>query len=143
MASNINRAMLSGNIANEPELRQSANGIAILKFGIAVNRNKKNQQGEWEEAVSFFDCAMVGSRANALSKYLHKGMKVSIDGELRQNTWTAGDGSKRSKVEVYINNLEFMDSKQRGGRQGEAQYVKAETYDTPQGSYYDTSEIPF
>jgi len=146
MASNINRAMLSGRITNEPELRQSANGTAVLKFGIAVNRSRKNQQGDWEEVPNFFDCVMMGNRANGLSKYLHKGMKVAIEGELRQDTWTAKDGSKRSKVEIYVNNLDFMDSKQQtsqqGGYQGEAQYVKAETYDEPQGGYYD-QEIPF
>ena len=146
MASNINRAMLSGRITNEPELRQSANGTAILKFGIAVNRSRQTPQGDWEEVPSFFDCVMMGNRANGLSRYLHKGMKVAIEGELRQDTWTAKDGSKRSKVEIYVNNLDFMDSKQQtsqqGGHQGEAQYVKAETYDAPQGSYYD-QEIPF
>jgi single-strand DNA-binding protein len=145
MANNINRVMLSGNITNEPELRQSANGTAILKFGIAVNRGKKNQQGGWDEVASFFVCVIIGSRASGLSQYLHRGTKVYVDGELRQSTWTANDGSKRSKVEVYVNNLEFQNPKpkQQNGYQGDAQYVQAETYDTPQSGYFDTSDIPF
>lgn len=140
MASNINRTMLSGRITNEPELRQSANGTAVLRFGIAVNRNKKNQQGEWEEVPNFFDCAMIGNRANGLSGYLHKGMKIAVEGELRQDTWTAKDGSKRSKVEIYVNNLEFMDSKPQSQQQ--PQYVQATYYEQPQSGMYQ-DDLPF
>ena len=109
----INRVAISGNLTRDPELRQTAGGMAILGFGVAVNDRHKNQQtGEWEDYPNFIDCAMFGSRAEKLQPYLAKGTKVAIDGKLRWSQWER-DGQKRSKVEVIVDEIEFM-SRQQG-----------------------------
>lgn len=109
----INRVAISGNLTRDPELRQTAGGMAILGFGVAVNDRRKNQQtGEWEDYPNFIDCAMFGSRAEKLQPYLTKGTKVAIDGKLRWSQWER-DGQKRSKVEVIVDEIEFM-SRQQG-----------------------------
>ena len=135
---NINRVVLSGRLTREPELRQTAGGFSVLSFGIAVNGSKKNQQGEWEDVPNFFDCSVVGSRASGLSQYLHKGMKVALEGELRYSSWTAQDGTKRSKVEVSVGELEFMDAKSK--QQDEQQQPAHEQQ--PAHGVYD-EDIPF
>lgn len=78
----INRVIISGNLTRDPELRSTAGGMPVLGFGVAVNDRRKNQQtGEWEDYPNFIDCTMFGARAEALSRYLSKGTKVSIEGK--------------------------------------------------------------
>ena len=112
----INRVMISGNLTRDPELRQTASGMAILTFGVAVNDRRRNAQtGEREDYANFVDCTMFGNRAQGVSPYLAKGMKVAIEGKLRYSSWER-DGQKRSKLEVVVDELEFMTS--RNGQQG-------------------------
>ena len=105
----INRVNISGNLTRDPELRQTQGGTSILSFGVAVNDRRKNQQtGEWEDVPNFVDCIVFGSRAESLGKFISKGSKVAIDGKLRYSSWEAKDGSKRSKLEVAVDEIEFM-----------------------------------
>ena len=114
----INRLMISGNLTRDPELRRTQSGMAILSFGVAVNDRRRNQQtGEWEDYANFIDCTMFGNRGEALSNILAKGMKVAIEGKLRWSQWER-DGQKRSKIEVIVDELDFMSSRGEGGRGG-------------------------
>lgn len=104
----INRVVISGNLTRDPELRQTAGGMQILGFGVAVNDRRKNQQtGEWEDCPNFIDCTMFGNRAQSVSRFLSKGSKVAIEGKLRWSQWER-DGQKRSKIEVIVDVLELM-----------------------------------
>lgn len=104
----INRYIATGNLTREPELRRTANGMAVLNIGIAVNDRRKNQQsGEWEDYPNFLTCVMFGTRAESVSGYLHKGSKVAVEGKLRFSQWEK-DGQKRSKIEVMIDDLELL-----------------------------------
>lgn len=107
----INRVVISGNLTRDPELRSTASGLPVLGFGVAVNDRRKNQQtGEWEDYPNFIDCTMFGARAESLSRYLNKGAKVAIEGKLRWSQWER-EGQKRSKIEVIVDELEFMSSR--------------------------------
>ena len=115
----INRVIISGNLTRDPELRRTQSGMAIMSFGVAVNDRRRNQQtGEWEDYANFVDCTMFGNRAESLSNYLSKGTKVAIEGKLRWSQWER-EGQKRSKLEVIVDELEFMSSRdrQQGGYQ--------------------------
>ena len=143
----INRVLASGNLTREPDYRQTASGMGVLTFGIAVNERRKDQQtGEWKDYPNFVDCTMFGKRADALSTRLHKGTKVAIEGKLRYSTWER-DGQKRSKLEVAVDELEFMDKRQQNDAQrirgDQAQYVQATYYDQKQqGGFFD-DDCPF
>lgn len=118
----INRVVISGNLTRDPELRRTQSGMAILSIGVAVNdRRRNNQTGEWEDYPNFIDCTMFGNRAESLSNILVKGMKVAIEGKLRWSQWER-DGQKRSKIEVIVDELDFMSSRNggQGGYQGGA-----------------------
>ena len=113
----INRVIISGNLTRDPELRQTQSGMAVLSFGVAVNDRRKNPStGEWEDYPNFVECTMFGARANSLAQYLSKGTKVSIEGKLRWSQWER-DGQKRSKIEVIVDELEFMSSRNSGAQQ--------------------------
>ena len=104
----INRVIISGNLTRDPELRMTSGGTQVLSLGVAVNDRRRNAQtGEWEDYPNFVDCTMFGARAEAVSRYLSKGSKVAIDGRLRYRQWER-DGQRRSKLEVVVEEIEFM-----------------------------------
>ena len=108
----INRVNISGNLTRDPELRATASGSQILSFGVAVNDRRRNQQtGEWEDYPNFVDCVVFGARAEPLSRFLSKGTKVAVEGKLRYSSWETKDGQRRSKLEVIVDELEFMSSR--------------------------------
>ena len=107
----INQVLISGNLTRDPELRETQSGFSILSFGVAVNDRRKNQQtGEWEDHPNFVDCKIFGSRGEKLQQYLTKGMKVAINGRLSYSSWES-NGQRRSKLEVIVDNIEFMTSR--------------------------------
>ena len=109
----INRVVVSGNLTRDPELRTSPSGNNVLSFGIAVNDRRRNPStGEWENYANFFDCTVFGARADGLSGILTKGMKIALAGRLHYSSWEK-DGQKRNKIEIYVDDVEFMSS--RGG----------------------------
>lgn len=108
----INRVAISGNLTRDPDLRQTAGGTAVLGFGVAVNDRRKNAQtGQWEDYPNFIDCTMFGARAQSVSRFLSKGSNVAIEGKLRWSQWER-DGQKRSKIEVIVDEIEFMSQRQ-------------------------------
>lgn len=108
----INRVNITGNLTRDPELRVTASGTQVLSFGVAVNDRRRNPQtGEWEDYPNFVDCTMFGTRAEAMSRFLAKGNKVSIEGKLRYSSW-GKDGQRRSKLEVIVDEIEFMSQRQ-------------------------------
>lgn len=118
----INRVVISGNLTREPDLRQTAGGMAILSFGVAVNDRRRNPQtGNWEDYANFIDCTMFGNRANSLSNILTKGMKVAIEGKLRWSQWER-DGQKRSKIEIIVDELEFVNGSQNNRNRSQDGY---------------------
>ena len=144
----INQVLISGNLTRDPELRQTQGGLSILSFGVAVNDRRRNQQtGEWEDHPNFVDCKMFGTRAEKLQQYLSKGQKVAIGGKLSYSSWEA-NGQRRSKLEVVVDNLDFMSS--RNGSQSAAgssqtspaQNTQAAPVVNTSSSAYD-EDIPF
>lgn len=104
----INRVTITGNLTRDPDLRSTAGGMPVLGFGVAVNDRRKNQQtGEWEDYPNFIDCTMFGARAQSISRFLSKGSKVAIEGKLHWSQWES-DGQKRSKIEVIVDEIEFL-----------------------------------
>ncbi|MDO4854224.1 MAG: single-stranded DNA-binding protein [Coriobacteriia bacterium] len=122
----INKVLISGNLTRDPELRSTASGTSVLSFGVAVNDRRRNQQtGEWEDYPNFIDCTMFGNRAESVSRFISKGSKVAIEGKLRWSQWER-DGQRRSKIEVIVDEIEFMSS-----RNGAAPANGAPTYQAP------------
>jgi single-strand DNA-binding protein len=116
MAADINHVVLVGRLTRDAELKYTANGQAVCKFSIAVNRSRKNGD-QWVEEASFFDVTLWGRQGEAVNQYLVKGKQVGSDGELRQDRWEQ-DGQKRSKVEIVAANLQLLGGGSGGGGSG-------------------------
>ncbi len=120
----INRVNITGNLTRDPELRATQSGTQVLHLGVAVNDRRRNPQtGNWEDYPNFIDCVMFGTRAEAIQRYLSKGTKVAIEGRLRYSSWER-DGQKRSKIEVVVDEIEFMSSRQGGGNSNGGGYAQ-------------------
>ncbi len=119
-----NKVILMGNLTRKPELRYTQNGMAICKFGLAVNRRfKDSASGEWREEPTFVDITIFGKRGEAFEKYHDKGRPAFVEGELRFDTWEDREsGQKRSKLYVVAENWEFVGG---GGREGTPQILDA------------------
>ena len=109
----LNKVMLIGNLTRDPELSYLATGTALAKMGLAVNHSWKDKNGQWQREASFFDIEAWGATAEFCSKYLKKGKRIYVEGRLRQNTWEASDGTKRSQVRVNADRVQFADAAPR------------------------------
>ena len=107
----FNRVVLAGNLTRDPELRFTNNGIPVCEFGLAVNRVRSKN-----EEVDFFDITAWRELGETIANYKKKGDPILIEGRLQYRTWEAQDGSKRSKVDVVADNVQFLG---RGGEGGE------------------------
>lgn len=116
MASDINRVILIGRLTRDPELKSTNGGNYFCRFSLASNRNIYNRQtGESRDEVGFFDCVAWGKSAETIHKYLQKGRRICVEGNLRWSSWEGTDGKKQSKVEVNVEGFQFLDAKQGEG----------------------------
>ena len=113
MANDLNVVAIVGRLVREAEVKYTSSGAAMVRFSIAVNRNRRMNDGSWNEEPSYFDCLYAGKSAENVSQYLEKGRQVAIQGELRQNRWTDQEGQTRSRVEIFVNTLTFIGGGQR------------------------------
>ncbi|MBZ0273196.1 single-stranded DNA-binding protein [bacterium] len=135
---NFNRVILVGNLTRDPEKRVTDGGTTIVNMGLAVNRRVKRGE-RWEEEASFFDIVVFGTTAENCAKYLAKGRPILVEGELTQRRWEAKDGTKRSKVEVVGNTIQFLGSPP--GARGEGGEKSERVSDEPPP--FDDEDIPF
>lgn len=100
---NINTVTITGNLTADCEKRK-AGETPLVQFAVAVNEFRKDK----DDYVSFIDCTLYGKRAVVLSDYLLKGQRVSVQGKLHQDRWETEDGSKRAKLYVVVNEIDFI-----------------------------------
>ena len=117
MAVSYNRVILAGNITRDPELRFTNDGVPVCDVGIAVNdpRSKK------EDAVDFFDVSVWRELGETVANYKKKGDPILVEGKLKYRTWEAEDGSKRSKVSINADQVQFLGRNGNGGGGGGSQ----------------------
>src|SRR6266581_9371528 len=108
---NFNKVILAGNLTRDPELRYTPKGLAIAKFGLAINRTWKSETGETKEEVTFVDVDAFARQAEVIGQYFKKGRPILIEGRLRYETWDDKQtGQKRSKLGVVLEGFSFLDS---------------------------------
>ena len=110
----MNKVIFTARPTKTPEIRYSADGKAVAKFDCAVNRTFKR---EGEPEADFFSCVAFGKVAETIEKYVNKGTKILIEGEVRNNNYTNKDGQKVYGTQILVNAFEFCESKGTGGVQ--------------------------
>lgn len=107
----LNRVVLVGRLARDPELRYTASGVAIARFTLAVNRNYTNQQGERE--ADFIDITAWRGLAENCANYTRKGSLVGLEGRLQVRNYENQEGRTVYKTEVVADDVRFLESKNR------------------------------
>jgi single-strand DNA-binding protein len=110
----LNKVMLIGNLTRDPELRVTPKGTAICQFGLAVNRQFKDESGATRDETTFVDIEAWGKQGETVAKFCTKGKPLFVEGRLKLDTWDdKTTGQKRSKMKIVLENFQFL-----GGREG-------------------------
>lgn len=111
----LNKVFLIGNLTRDPELRVTPKGTAICQFGLAVNRQFKDESGATRDETTFIDIEAWGKQGELVAKYLTKGSPAMVEGRLKLDQWEdKTTQQKRSKLKVVLDNVQFLSS--GGGR---------------------------
>lgn len=102
----MNKAFIIGNLTKDPELRTTPSGVSVCSFTVAVQRRYKDQNGERQ--ADFIPVIVWRGLAENCAKYLAKGRKVSVVGEIQTRNYEAQDGSKRYVTEIVASDVEFL-----------------------------------
>ena len=106
----LNKVMLISNLTRDPEVRMMSSGRPVCNFGLALNRNYKDSEGNKREEVTFVDVECFGPRAEAVGRFFSKGRPIFVEGRLKLDQWESKEGEKRSALRVVLDNFEFVDS---------------------------------
>ena len=141
----MNKIILIGNLTRDPEMRSTASGVSVCSFDIAVNRRFASQGGE--KQTDFFRINAWRQLGETCNKYLAKGRKVAVVGELQARTYEGKDGATRMSLDVSADEVEFLSPRQQedGGGTGSG-YQRAGS--APSGDLagftdIQTDDIPF
>lgn len=108
----INSCVLLGRITHDLELKQTPNGVSVLSFSVAVERNFA-KQGE-ERQADFIDCVAWRQTAEFISKFFGKGRMIAIEGEIQTRTYQDKDGNNRKVTEIVVSQASFTGEKKEG-----------------------------
>ncbi|MGB3634777.1 MAG: single-stranded DNA-binding protein [Rubrobacteraceae bacterium] len=109
----FNKVVVAGNLTRDPELRFTNGGVPVCGFGLAVNRVRSKN-----EEVDFFDISAWRELGETIANYKKKGDPVLIEGRLQFRSWEAQDGTKRNKVDIVAENVQFLGGKPEGNGGG-------------------------
>ena len=112
----MNKVIFMGRLTRDPEMRYGGtNNTAIARFSIAVNRRFKR---EGQPEADFFNCTAFGRQAEFVERYLKKGTKIVLEGEIQNDNYTNKEGQKVYTTDVVIDEQEFCESKNASGDGG-------------------------
>lgn len=116
---NFNKVYLIGNLTRDPELRVTPKGTAICQFGLAVNRQFKDESGATRDETTFVDIEAWGRQGETISKYCTKGRPLFVEGRLKFDQWEdKASGQKRSRLKVVLEGFQFLGGRGEGGGPG-------------------------
>lgn len=110
----MNTVIMIGRLTKDPEVSYANSGTTIGRFSLAVDRRFKQDGGP---TADFFNCVTFGKQADFVEKYLKKGTKIAIVGEIQNNNYTNKDGQKVYSTQIMVNQIEFAESKAAAGQQ--------------------------
>ena len=138
-----NSVSLQGRLTMEPEIRYSAgeNATASMTFTIAVNRDFKNSEGNYE--ADFIRCVAWRSHAEFISKYFHKGDPIIVQGDIRTGSYTNKDGQKVYTTDVYVDKVGFtIGGKRNNDNASQGNYTQASNRNSNMPKNNDFMNIP-
>lgn len=121
----MNKAILVGNLTRDPDVRTTPSGVSVTTFTVAVQRRYKSQDGQ--QQADFIPVVTWRGLADNCGKYLTKGSKVGVVGQIQTRSYDDANGVKRYVTEIIADEVEFLTSKQQS-----AQAAGNQDYSVPQ-----------
>jgi single-strand DNA-binding protein len=138
--SSYNHVVLMGHLTRDVEIRYTPKGMPIGNIAIAVNRTWKNEAGEKQEEVSFFECIAFGRNAEIAAQYCGKGKPLLLNGRLKQESWDDKEtGKKRYAVKVIVEGVQLIGD----GEKREAQPQRQPAAEKPAPAEDNDEDVPF
>lgn len=116
----VNRAMVLGNLGQDPEVRFTPGGQAVCNFSVATNEKWTDKSGHTQERTEWHRIVAWGKTAELCGEYLRKGRQVFIEGKLQTREWTDKEGTKRYTTEIVADRVTFIGGKDEARREGSA-----------------------
>ena len=112
----MNKVILMGRLTKDIEMRQTPNGVSLVRFSIAVTRRFKNSNGEYD--ADFINCVAWRKTGKFIARYFQKGSMIAIVGSIQTRSWDGNDGKKQYATEVIVDEAYFTGSKSESGTGG-------------------------
>lgn len=129
----MNKVIISGNLGQKPEIREAKNGMKVGNFSVATNGRVKKGD-EWVDHTEWHRVVVFAKEAENCERWLDKGSKVLVEGEIRSRKYEGKDGIERKSFEIVSHRVEFLTRPENGARPAAAQTTS---------SNYSDDEIPF
>jgi single-strand DNA-binding protein len=143
MAEGLNRVMLLGNLGDDPELRQTQGGQAVLNIRLATTESYLDRDKVRKERTDWHTVVVWGNRAEGLSKILRKGSSIFVEGSLRTSSFEGRDGQKRYKTEVNAIKILLTGNGGGGGQRGGGYDATRPEEPEDQKDPFDGDDVPF
>ncbi len=143
----FNRITIVGYLGRDPEIKYTPQGTAVCNFTIATTEKRKDRTGEGQDITTWFRVSVWGRQAEVANQYLSKGKQVYLEGKLRQEEYTDREGNRRTSLEVFATDIQFLGAKGDDGGAMSSQGSQAQG--TPKQSGNDDADahsdndIPF
>lgn len=116
----VNKVILIGNVGADPDIRYLEGGTAVANLRLATTESYKNKNGEKVEQTEWHTIVLWRGLAEIVEKYVHKGMRLYIEGRIRTRSWDDQNGAKRYTTEIWADNMQMLSFKQEGSDNGGA-----------------------
>ena len=119
MARGVNKAILVGNLGNDPEVKYTQGGMAITKVSLATTSVRKDKDGNQQETTQWHRVTFFGKLGEIAGEYLKKGSQVYVEGEIRYDKYTGQDGVEKYSTDIIANEMQMLGGKSEGGGGGQ------------------------
>ncbi|MCK5453965.1 MAG: single-stranded DNA-binding protein [Calditrichia bacterium] len=106
----VNKVLLIGRLGADPEVRYAPSGSAVANFNLATNRSYKDKEGGVQEQTDWHKIVAWSRLAEFAKQYLHKGMRVYVEGRLQYREWQDQNGVKRYGTDIVVNDIQMLES---------------------------------
>lgn len=143
----LNTAAIVGRLGKDPELRTTQSGKSVTSFSLAVQRPRKNQNGEYE--ADWIDVQAWGTTADFICKYFQQGQLMAVSGRIQVRTYKDRDGNSRKAVEIVAQDVSFCESRKREESKEPVKQPSAEPVESyeqamlPPDDFLGDDDLPF
>ncbi len=136
----MNKVILIGRLARDPEMRTTGSGIAVTRFTVAVSRPFNPQNGQPQ--TDFINCVAWRRQAENIAKYCSKGSQVAVEGRIQTGSYDGADGQKRYTTDIVADNVTFLGSRNTSGGDTTSSNYDSSSFAQPMPSYEESQSIP-